>query len=57
MGLNIKNEETVRLAREVAAVTGESLTGAVSVALTEKLQRLRAEAEKAQSKGERRRHL
>ncbi len=37
MGLNIKNEETHRLARELAEITGESLTEAVTVALRERL--------------------
>ena len=40
MSLNIKNEETERLARELAAVTGESLTSAVAVALRERLERV-----------------
>ena len=39
MSLNIKNEETCRLARELADLTGESMTGAVTVALEERLQR------------------
>ena len=41
MGLNIKNEETRRLAGELASLTGETLTGAVTVALKERLQRVR----------------
>ena len=41
MGLNIKNERTVALAREVAQATGESLTAAITVALEERLERLR----------------
>ena len=41
MGLNIKNEETCRLAREVADLTGDTLTGAITVALSEKLDRER----------------
>ena len=41
MGLNIKNPETVRLAREVAALTGESITGAIAEALRERLECLR----------------
>lgn len=41
MPLNIKNEETHALARELAAATGESLTEAVTVAVRERLQRLR----------------
>jgi antitoxin VapB len=40
VSLNIKNEETNRLAHELAAATGESLTTAVTVALRERLQRL-----------------
>ncbi len=42
MGLNIKNEETHRLARELASATGESMTAAVSEAIRERLQRVRA---------------
>ncbi|WP_293858695.1 type II toxin-antitoxin system VapB family antitoxin [uncultured Alsobacter sp.] len=41
MALNIKNAETERLAHEVAALTGESLTGAIASSLREKLERLR----------------
>ena len=41
MGLNIKNEKVERLAREVAAETGESLTSAIQHALEERLLRLR----------------
>jgi antitoxin VapB len=39
MSMNIKNPETVRLARELAKRTGESLTVAVTVALKERLER------------------
>ena len=39
VSLNIENEETYRLADELARLTGESLTGAVTVALKERLQR------------------
>ena len=39
MALNIKNEETCALARELADLTGESMTGAISVALSERLER------------------
>ena len=39
MSLNLKNEETHRLAHELAGVTGESLTTAVTVALRERLER------------------
>ena len=33
LSLNIKNEETYQLAREFAALTGESMTGAITVGL------------------------
>ena len=41
MSLNIKNEETCRLARELAELTGETITGAITVALRERLERER----------------
>jgi len=41
MSLNIKNAETNRLIRELADVTGESMTGAVTEAVRERLERLR----------------
>ena len=41
MGLNIKNEETCRLARALAELTGETMTGAITVALRERLERER----------------
>jgi antitoxin VapB len=37
--LNIKNEETVRLARELANIEGKSITAVVTEALREKLER------------------
>jgi antitoxin VapB len=40
MALNIKDEETERLAGEVAELTGESKTGAVRQALRERKQRI-----------------
>lgn len=40
MSLNIKTEEAHRLAQEIAALTGESLTAAVTEALRERLSRL-----------------
>lgn len=39
MGLNIKNPETHRLATQLAALTGETLTKAVTIALQERLER------------------
>ena len=41
MALSIKNNETERLARQVARETGESLTEAIGTALKERLQRLK----------------
>ena len=43
MRLNIKNPETDRLVRELAQLTGESLTDAVTVALSERLERVQRE--------------
>lgn len=40
MSLNIKDEEAVRLAAEVATLAGESKTRAVKVALQERRERL-----------------
>ena len=39
MGLNIKNDETCRLAGELAQLTGETKTGAITQALRERLER------------------
>ncbi len=41
LSLNIKNDQTHGLARELAELTGESLTEAVTVAVRERLHRLR----------------
>ncbi|MCC5863300.1 MAG: type II toxin-antitoxin system VapB family antitoxin [Gammaproteobacteria bacterium] len=41
MHMNIKNPETHRLARELAELTGESMTRAVTRALEERLERER----------------
>lgn len=41
MALSIKSDEADRLARELAAATGESLTEAVTLALRERLERER----------------
>jgi antitoxin VapB len=45
MSLNIKNKETYRLAQEVARVTGESMTAAITEALRQRLGRLQREPE------------
>lgn len=42
MSLNIKNEETHRMAQELAAITGESLTAAVTEAVRERLERVKS---------------
>ena len=41
MSLNIKNEKTHRLVRELARATGESMTAAVDNAVRERLERVR----------------
>jgi antitoxin VapB len=41
MSLNIKNKEAHRLAQQLANITGESLTTAVTEALRERLERFR----------------
>jgi antitoxin VapB len=41
MAMSIKSLDVERLAREVAAKTGESLTGAIQKALEERLERLK----------------
>jgi antitoxin VapB len=46
MSLNLKNPETHQLVKELAALTGESMTQAVTGAVREKLQRVRSEKEK-----------
>jgi antitoxin VapB len=43
MGLNIKNPETYRLVEELAKRTGESMTAAITVAVRERLDRIRSE--------------
>jgi len=42
VALSIKNDETERLARQVASETGESLTEAIQKALQERWERLKA---------------
>lgn len=39
--MNIKNDRTQRLAKELAKLTGESLTAAITEAVRERLQRVR----------------
>jgi antitoxin VapB len=42
MAINIKNDETHKLAQKLAKLTGESMTAAITQALRERLERLRA---------------
>ena len=46
MSLNIKNEETCQLAEELAKLTGETKTGAITIALKERLERKKRLANK-----------
>ena len=39
MSLNIKNEETCQLAAELARLTGETMTRAITIALRDRLER------------------
>jgi len=45
MTLNVKNPETTRLIRELADATGESMTQALTIAVRERLDRIRAQEE------------
>jgi antitoxin VapB len=46
MSLNIKDEKTHRLARELAHLRGETMTAAVSEAIRERLERVRGKSNK-----------
>lgn len=45
MALSIKTDEADRLARELSRLTGETMTDAITQAMRERLERLRAERE------------
>jgi len=47
MAINVKNDEADRLARELAGLTGESITEAITVALRERLERQRPHGRRA----------
>lgn len=47
VALNIKNDSTEQLARELAAITGENLTQTVTVAVRERLERVRRQDSQA----------
>lgn len=49
MSLNIKNNEAHQLAQELAALTGESMSTAVTQAVRERLERVRRERNAALS--------
>lgn len=51
MSLNVKHPDAHRLAKELAAVTGETLTEAVTEALRERLARERAAQAEARAEG------
>ena len=59
MSLNIKNQETCELARELAELTDDTMTGAITIALRERLEQVKQErgnndlAEKLLAIGER----
>ena len=55
MSLNIKNEETCRLAGELARLTGETMTAAITVALRERLDRVGRQPAKGDSEARYRR--
>jgi antitoxin VapB len=52
MSLNIKSEEAHQLTRELARLTGESLTEAVTTAVRERLERLRRTPDHARSRAQ-----
>ena len=41
MALNIKNQETCELARELAELTDDTMTGAITIALRERLEQVK----------------
>jgi antitoxin VapB len=47
MGMNIKNDETHRLVQELARLTGENQTVAITKAVRERLNRVRREKRKS----------
>ncbi len=47
MALSIKSPEAERLARRLASVTGETVTGAITVAVRERLERIETKNDEA----------
>ncbi len=52
MSLNIKSEEAHRLTRELAELTGETLTDAVTIAVRERLARMRSTDDRVRAKAD-----
>ncbi|MGH8887228.1 MAG: type II toxin-antitoxin system VapB family antitoxin [Egibacteraceae bacterium] len=52
MSLNIKSEEAHQLTRELARLTGESLTEAVTTAVRERLERIRRTPDHVRSRAQ-----
>ena len=52
MSLNIKNDEVHELTRELARLTGESLTSAIDTAVRERLERVRAEQPRVRARAD-----
>ena len=46
MALNIKNEETCDLARELAELTDDTMTGAITIALRQRLDQVKRERDR-----------
>ncbi len=53
VALNIKNDEAQRLGRELADLTGESIATAVTTAIRERLDRMRADREAGEQRVDR----
>ncbi len=49
MSLNIKNEDTHRLVKQLASITGESMTEAITTSVRERLNRLRGKKQQSLS--------
>jgi antitoxin VapB len=52
MSLNIKNDEAHAIARELARVTGETMTEAITIALRERLARVRGSDEQVRTRSD-----
>lgn len=48
MAINIKNEKTCELTRELAHLTDDTMTGAITTAVQEKLEKVRRQRDKEQ---------